>query len=199
MSADVFAQEDGATPLTPEEQLDLIPSLTTRAQLNEFERLNILEARKWAMRPSGLRRDDLLGDGFGRELHRRMFNQTCRWAGQYRRTEKTIGWEVPGIAEGVRNAFEDAKAQLQFESYPRHEVAVRLHRQLVKIHPWPNGNGRHSRLMADVLVAARGGEALTWGAGADPAPEGGIRKRYLAAVRAADQQEFEPLLNFARS
>jgi Fic-DOC domain mobile mystery protein B len=199
MSADVFALEDGATPLTPEEQRDLIPSLTTRAQLNEFERLNILEGRKWAMRPTGLRREDLLDDGFGRELHRRMFNHTWRWAGRYRQTEKTIGWEVPRIAEGVRNAFEDAKAQLQFASYPLHEVAVRLHHQLVKIHPWPNGNGRHSRLVADVLVAARGGEALTWGARADLAPESAMRARYLAAVRAADEQEFGPLLTFARS
>lgn len=199
MSADLFAQEDNATPLTPEERLDLIPSLTTRAQLNEFERQNILAARKWAMRPAGLRRNDLFDDVFARELHRRMFNQIWRWAGQFRQTEKTIGWDVPRITEGVRNAFEDAKAQLAHESYPLHEVAVRLHHQLVKIHPWPNGNGRHARLVADVMVAARGGADLTWGAGAEIGTEGTTRRRYIEAVRAADRHDLGPLLIFARS
>jgi Fic-DOC domain mobile mystery protein B len=199
MTAGIFDPNDGATPLTAEEELDLIPSLTTRAQLNAAERLNIQAARVWAMRTRTLRRDDLLTDGFGRELHRRMFNQLWRWAGRYRTTEKTIGWPVPRIVEGVRNAFDDAKAQLEHQTYPLEEVAVRLHHQLVKIHPWPNGNGRHSRLVADVLIAARGAEPLTWGAGADLVPPGEIRRRYLEAVRAADEQDFAPLLTFARS
>jgi Fic-DOC domain mobile mystery protein B len=199
---DLFSPElvdDGDTPLTPEEQRDLIPSISTRAQLNEIEQLNIHSARLWAMRPRALARPDLLSDGFGRELHRRMFNQVWRWAGKYRTTERNLGWEVHRIAEGVRNAFDDAHSQLLHTSYPLHEVAVRLHHRLVAIHPWPNGNGRHSRLVADIVVAARSGEPLTWGAGANLVAAGEIRARYLAAVRAADRQDFGPLLNFARS
>ena len=191
--------EEGDTPLSPEEQLDLIPSLSTRAQLNEVERHNIHSARLWAMRPRALARTDLLTDAFGRELHRRMFNHVWRWAGRYRTTEKNLGWEMHRIAEGVRNAFDDAQSQMQHASYPLHEVAVRLHHRLVAIHPWPNGNGRHSRLVADILVASRQSEPLTWGANADLVTTGEIRARYLAAVRAADQQDFAPLLAFARS
>lgn len=193
------AIEDGTTPLSPDEQRDLIPSLATRGQLNEVERHNIQSARLWAMRPKALARTDLLSDAFGRELHRRMFNHVWRWAGRYRTTEKNLGWEVHRITEGVRNAFDDAQSQLQHASYPLHEVAVRLHHRLVAIHPWPNGNGRHSRLVADIIVAARGGEPLTWGANADLVAAGEIRARYLAAVRAADRQDFRPLVEFARS
>ena len=196
---DLFPIEDGATPLTPEEQLELIPSLATRAQLNEVERLGINTARVWAMRPRALARTDLLSDAFGRELHRRMFRGVWRWAGRYRTTEKNLGWAVPRITEGVRNAFDDARTQLQYASYPLHEVAVRLHHQLVVIHPWPNGNGRHARLVADVVVAAGRGAPLTWGAGANLVTAGEIRARYLAAVRAADGQDFGALLEFARS
>lgn len=196
---ELFPVDDGDTPLTPEEKLELIPSLGTRAQLNEIERHNIYSARLWAMRPRVLARPDLLTDAFGRELHRRMFNEVWRWAGRYRTTEKNLGWDVHRIAEGVRNAFEDAQSQMQHASYPLPEVAVRLHHRLVAIHPWPNGNGRHSRLVADLLVASRAGEPLTWGAGANLVTTGEIRARYLAAVRAADQQDFTLLLEFARS
>jgi Fic-DOC domain mobile mystery protein B len=196
---DLFPIEDGATLLTPEEQSELIPSLATRAQLNEVERLGINTARVWAMRPRALARTDLLSDAFGRELHRRMFRGVWRWAGRYRTTEKNLGWAVPRITEGVRNAFDDARTQLQYASYPLHEVAVRLHHQLVVIHPWPNGNGRHARLVADIVVAAGRGVPLTWGAGVNLVAAGEIRARYLAAVRAADGQDFGPLLEFARS
>jgi Fic-DOC domain mobile mystery protein B len=196
---DLFPIEDGATLLTPEEQSELIPSLATRAQLNEVERLGINTARVRAMRPRALARTDLLSDAFGRELHRRMFRGVWRWAGRYRTTEKNLGWAVPRITEGVRNAFDDARTQLQYASYPLHEVAVRLHHQLVVIHPWPNGNGRHARLVADIVVAAGRGVPLTWGAGVNLVAAGEIRARYLAAVRAADGQDFGPLLEFARS
>ena len=196
---DLFPVEDGDTPLTPEEQLDLIPSLATRAQLNELERHTIHTARVWAMRAKVLARPDLLTDAFARELHRRMFHGVWRWAGRYRTTAKNLGWAVPRLTEGVRNAFDDAQSQLLHASYPLHEIAVRLHHRLVVIHPWPNGNGRHARLTADLLIASRSASPLTWGADANLITAGETRARYLTAVRAADEQNFAPLLAFARS
>jgi Fic-DOC domain mobile mystery protein B len=196
---DAYGEGDGGTSLSPEEKLDLILGIFTRAQLNEAERLNIADARSWAMGRAVLARDDLLTDGFGRKLHLRMFDQVWLWAGSQRKTEKTLGWDVQRIAEGVRNAFEDALAQEKNESYSLGEIAVRLHHRLVEIHPWPNGNGRWSRLVADVLVASRRGAKLTWGAGGDIATAGDVRARYLAAVRAANGKDFGPLLDFARS
>ena len=198
MTPDLFEPADDATPLSGEEQLALIPSLSARAELNQLERLNINDARVWAMRKSVLRRQDLLSDVFARELHRRMFNQVWQWAGRYRTTEKNLGWEVHRLAEGVRNVCDDAKAWLEHSTYPLPEAAVRLHHQLVVIHPWPNGNGRHARLMADIVIAARGGEELTWGAGAEIGTGGDVRQHYIDAVRQADQGNYAPLLAFAQ-
>lgn len=195
----LFNADGHATPLTPEEQLELIPSLSTRAELNAAERTNILAGRVWAMRPRTLKRDDLLTDGFARELHKRMFGSVWKWAGRYRTTERNLGWAPHLLTEGVHNALADARTWLEFGTYPLHETAVRLHHRLVAIHPWPNGNGRHSRLMADLCVAARGGEELTWAAGGDIEAAGEIRKRYIEAIKLADAGDYGPLVAFARS
>jgi Fic-DOC domain mobile mystery protein B len=199
MMPDLFEPADDATPLSAVEQAALIPSLSTRAELNQLERLNINAARVWAMRRTVLRRPDLLSDGFARELHRRMFNQVWSWAGRYRTTEKNLGWTVPRLTEGVRHACDDAKAWIEHSTYPLPEAAVRLHHRWVLIHPWPNGNGRHARLIADILVAARGGKALTWGAGQDLAAASEVRRRYVDAIRQADEGNFGPLVVFAQS
>jgi len=199
MTSDLFEQADAATPLGEDERMGLIPSLSTRAELNQFERLNINAARIWTMRRNVLRRPDLLSDTFARELHRRMFNQVWKWAGKYRTTEKNLGWEVPRLAEGVRNAFDDAKTWLEHATYPLPEAAVRLHHRLVLIHPWSNGNGRHSRLIADIMIASRDGAELTWGARQDLVVSGELRQRYITAIRQADQGDFTPLIAFAQS
>lgn len=199
MTPDLFEPADDATPLDGEERLGLIPSITTRAEQNQIERFNIHEARIWALRPRTLRRDDLLSDAFARELHRRMFHRVWRWAGRYRTTERNLGWEVHRLAEGVRNACDDVRAWFEYASYPPVEAAVRLHHRMVLIHPWPNGNGRHARLLADIVLAAKSGAELTWGAGASLVAAGDVRRRYIAAIRQADDGDFGPLLQFAQS
>jgi Fic-DOC domain mobile mystery protein B len=195
--SDIFQAKEHETPLTEEERLELIPSLSTRAELNEAERANIIQARIWAMRPRTLKRDDLVTDVFGRELHQRMFDHIWKWAGFYRKTERNLGWEVHRLSEGVHNAFADAREWLQHETYPLQESAVRLHHQLVRVHPWPNGNGRHARLMADIVVQSRGGDELTWGA--DIVTTGQTRMNYIECILKADAGDFAPLLAFARS
>jgi Fic-DOC domain mobile mystery protein B len=183
------------TPISPREQARLIPSLSNRAQLNEIERLSTNAARKWAMRDAVLRRGDLLSEDFSRELHRRMFGAIWRGAGKYRAAEGGPGWEPQSIAGGMKMFFDDAEGWLRYSTYPVHEVAVRLHHRLVSTHPWTNGNGRHARLVADVVVAANGETPLTWGSKSAAGP---ARGRYLDAVRAADAGDVVPLLDFAR-
>ncbi len=184
---------DSAIP--PGERAQLIPSLSTRAQLDEIERLNINAARKWAMRDSVLLRSDLLSEGFSRELHRRMFRGIWRGAGKYRTAARDPGWEPHRIGEGMGMFFDDAEGWLRYSTYPVHEVAVRLHHRLVSIHPWSNGNGRHARLIADIVVAAAGEIPLTWGS---RSAAGSARERYLETVRAADAGDFGSLIEFAR-
>ena len=196
--------DEANTPLTPDEERDLIPSISFRSQLNELERLNILSARLWAMRAAARRPPgaaDIATDFFARELHRRMFCNVWRWAGKYRTTPRNLGWEAHRIAEGMRNLMNDFKTWVELKTYPGHEAVVRLHHRMVAIHPWPNGNGRHSRLMADACLAAfyPAKKPLGWGGAADLIFPGKVRESYIAAVRKADDGDIKPLLDFAKS
>jgi Fic-DOC domain mobile mystery protein B len=173
----LFTTGDGNTPLSPEEQDDLIPDLTTKEELNEWERQNILEAY---------------------ELHLRMFDQTWKWAGIYRSTEKNIGIPHHQIRETLAALLGDCRYWVEHQTFESDELTVRFHHRLVSIHPFANGNGRHARLMADVLVQRQGRPVLTWG-GADIVQAGDFRRTYIDALRAADRNDIQPLLAFARS
>ena len=184
-------------PISASDRARLLPSLSARGQLDEIERLNINAARLWAMRATVLKRSDLLTEPFSRELHRRMFGGIWRDAGRYRAEDRNPGWEPGRIAEGVGLFLDDAEAWLRFSTYPVHEAAVRLHHSLVSIYPWSNGNGRHARLMADIVVASQGEKPLSWGALAAGGAPGTARARYLEAIRRADKGDVGPLLEFA--
>jgi Fic-DOC domain mobile mystery protein B len=196
--SDVLDAESGQTPLTPNEQLGLKLSILTRAQLNENERMNIDEARKWVMNRRVLRRAKMLGDDFVRELHRRMFIRVWKWAGLYRTSERNPGWEPSRITEGVHTALGDAQYQFTNGTYAPQETAIRLHYRMVVIHPWVNGNGRHARLLADAAMSAWGGAPLSWGVNADLAEPGTARRIYVNALKEADAGNFEPLIAFCR-
>jgi len=188
----------GNTPLSPEEQDDLIPNLATQGELNEWERENILEARKWALSEREVRLRDPVTDGYLRELHRRMFDQTWKWAGTYRKSEKNIGVLVHEIRDRLGALLGNGKYWIENKTYGPDELAVRVHHELTLIHPFPNGNGRHARLTADVLIVHLGGSAFSWGQ-KDIVAIGSARKTYLDALHSADAGDIRPLLKFARS
>ena len=195
----LFATGEGNTPLSPEEQEDLIPDLTTKEELNEWERQNILEASEWALEPRNLKRWDPFSDAYVRELHQRMFDQTWKWAGAYRTTEKNIGIPHHQIREALPALLGDARYWVEHQTFEPDELAVRFHHRLVWIHPFANGNGRHARLMADVVAVGRlGRPPFTWGR-ADIVKAGDFRRSYITALRAADKNDIQPLLEFARS
>lgn len=182
--------------LSGDERARLLPSLSTRAQLAEVERLGLQAARVWVMRPAVLGRADLMSEAFARELHRRMFGAVWRGAGDYRRMPGPAGWEPAQIAEGMRVFLEDAGGWISHGVHAPRDAAVRLHYRLLAVRPWANGNGRHARLLADVLVAAHGEAPLTWGArSSGPA----ARAAYGLALAAADAGDLGPLLAFAGS
>jgi len=186
----------GATPLDPDEAEGLIPKhILTQGQLNKWELRNIIDGERWAF---GRKHKDLLSSEFACRLHERMFGDTWRWAGTYRTTGKNIGVDSAQIAPMLKDLCADAVAQLEHRSYPLDELAVRFHHRPVWIHPFPNGNGRFSRTMADLLLVANGAARSTWGAG-NLISESETRERYLAALRAADHKNYGPLLDFVRS
>ena len=193
----ITATSDGNTLLSPEELADLIPSLATQEELNEWERENILFGSEWA-NADRTNPVDMASNEYIRKLHRRMFDQTWKWAGEYRRTEKNIGVPVHEIRERVMALFGAVRYWIENSTYSPDEIAVRLHHQLVLIHPFPNGNGRHARLIADVFVTKLDRPAFSWGS-ANLVKEGEARNEYLEAIRAADNGDIQPLLTFARS
>ncbi|MFI4985970.1 MAG: mobile mystery protein B [Alphaproteobacteria bacterium] len=195
--SDIFAEpDDAATPLSAEEIRDLIPSyIAYRRELNLAEQENIARGQEWALRR---RRPGLLSEKFIKDLHRHMFGDVWRWAGSFRTSERNLGVEHWEIATSLRMLLDDCKAWIEHKTYRPDEIAVRVHHRLVQIHPFPNGNGRHARLMADLLVVQLGGARFTWGSGSLGDP-GALRKRYVEALRAADAHNLGPLLAFARS
>lgn len=188
-----IADAPGATPLDPDEARALIPKhLSTQGQLNEWEYQNILEGQEWAL---ARRRQGLLSIGFMQTLHRKMFGNTWAWAGELRRTEKNIGVAPEYVASRLAELCRDVEAQLDDGCYPLLEIAARFHHRLTLIHPFPNGNGRFSRLMADLLLIERDVPAFSWGEG-DLVAAGEVRDRYIAALRAADGWDYRPLFEF---
>jgi Fic-DOC domain mobile mystery protein B len=186
--------DDAATPLTPEEMRDLIPShISYRHELNEAEQENIVRAQEWAFG----RRRDLLSQRFVTDLHKQMLGDVWRWAGKFRTTPRNLGIDHWLISVELRQLLDDSKAWVEFRAYPVDEIAVRFHHRLVSIHPFPNGNGRHARLMADLLVMQLGRHRFSWGREnlRDP---GAARARYIEALRAADNHEISYLLAFSR-
>lgn len=192
---DAHAAGDHATALTPAERDDLIPTyITVRAELNELEQKNIATADRWAFS----RRHVVTRDRFLKSLHRRMFDRVWRWAGKYRTTERNLGVKPFEIEPTLRQALDDARYWIEHKSFAPDEIAVRFHHRLVSVHPFPNGNGRWSRLAADILITQLGESRFTWG-GANLQTAGDARRCYIEALHAADNHDFEPLIRFARS
>ncbi|HZL40677.1 MAG TPA: mobile mystery protein B [Pseudolabrys sp.] len=194
---DLFQEPDDATPLTAEEREGLLQTwITNRHDLNEAEEENILKATAWARRQKNLA--SVLNDEFAKSLHKRMFGEVWQWAGAYRQTGKTIGIDAYRIPVETVSLFNDAHYGVKNKTYPPDETAIRLHHRLVAIHPFPNGNGRHARLMADLVIQLQGKEPYSWGRG-KLADVGALRTQYISALRAADDHNIQPLLAFARS
>lgn len=197
MSDPLFDEDDEAnTPLTAEEREQLIPTyITLRSELNEAEQINIAQANRWLGR---MRKRDVLDDAFLRELHKRMFGEVWKWAGQYRLTPRNIGIDAYRIPMEVRTLVDDVRFWVENSTYTPDEIAVRFSHRLVSIHPFPNGNGRMSRLVGDLLVMHLGQPRFTWGR-ANLVDPGETRKAYVKALQAADAGDIAPLLEFARS
>ena len=193
-----FHYAPGATPLDPDEVAGLVPThITTQADLNAWEQINIVQGDRWAARQ---KKRDLLDEGFIRDLHYQMFDKTWQWAGTFRKSNKNIGVDWMHVAVKLRNLLDNTRYQIESHAFDADEMAVRFHHQLVWIHAFPNGNGRHARLMADLLAMRLGRPRLTWGGGETSITTvGELRDQYLAALRAADQGQFGDLIAFARS
>lgn len=192
---DLYKQIDDATLVAPDKRADLIPShVTLRRELNELEQDNILTASIWALQ----RRHNPINESFARKLHRRMFRKVWRWAGKYRTTNTNLGIDRALIQPRLYGVFDDTGFWIENKTFAPDEIVIRFHHALVYVHPFLDGNGRWSRLMADVLSARLEQPRFTWGS-SDLGDVGQMRQKYIDALKAADNQDFASLLIFARS
>lgn len=192
-----FTYAPGQTPIDPDEAAGLLPQhISTQGELNAWEQFNILAGQKWGLRAAKKR--SVLDEAFIRDLHRRMFDRTWAWAGTFRNTDKSIGAPAQQVALRLNQLLGNTQWQIEHAAAPPDELTVRFHRELVWIHPFPNGNGRHARLACDLLAIQLGQQRFTWGADGDLSA-GATRQRYIEALQMADRGDYGPLLAFARS
>lgn len=194
----VMDYPDGATPLNTDEMEGLkYPHIETRVELDQLEQQNIQEGYNWLKRQRKFK--DFISEAFVIELHKQLFGSVWSWAGSFRNSDKNIGIDHLYIGVELRNLLEDARYWLEHGTYNNEEFAARFHHRLVKIHPFPNGNGRHARIMTDVILEkVLGISPVNWGAsGLDK--DGEHRQRYIQALRAADNNDYQSLIEFVSS
>jgi Fic-DOC domain mobile mystery protein B len=192
--------EPGQTPLDEDEKDGLlIPHISTIEELNEFEQQNIEKGFLWLMKHRSLNAEKILSISFVKEVHQRMFSDVWKWAGDFRKTNKNIGVDKFRITETLLNLLKDCTFWIENSVYDNDEIAIQFKHNLVSIHPFSNGNGRHSRFMADVLIEhGLHGKPFTWGR-ANLFTESETRSRYIHALQEADRGEMQQLIEFARS
>ncbi len=190
---------EGQTPLDEEEKEGLlIRSITTRGELDEFEQLNIEKAIVWTL-GKRFKPEQVLSEEFIKDLHKRMYGDVWAWAGQFRRSEKNIGIRSYRIAIALKQLCDDCSYWIADNTYSEEEIAVRFKHNVVSIHCFSNGNGRHSRLMADIIINNMFNKPLFTWSRANLNKKSDARSKYLAAVKAGDQGDILPLIVFARS
>lgn len=188
----------GATPIDPDEMAGLrYKHITTREELNHLEQANIQSGLSWLKRQKNF---DLLTEQFIREAHRRLFGDVWKWAGSFRKTEKNIGIDPLYIPMHLRLLLDDVRYWILNETYSAIEIAARFHHKLVAIHLFPNGNGRHARIMADTLLVEKFGlSEIDWSKGYELFNISIRRQLYIDSLRQADKNNYLPLLNFVSS
>ncbi len=193
-----FEYIKGQTPLDEDEKEGLlIKTISTRGELDEFEQANIQQAIEWTLK-SKFTKDQILTEEFILLVHKKMLSEVWEWAGTKRKSNKNIGVDKYQISTELRNLLEDCKYWIDNKTFNPDEIAIRLSHRLVKIHVFPNGNGRHSRLIADILIAYVFNKPIfTWGI-SDLSKNSDIRNKYLEAIYSADKGDIQPLVNFSK-
>lgn len=192
-----FIYASGATPYSDGDSINLIPRhITLQSQLNEWEQANILEAESWVFSQNNRRK--ILTAEFIQKVHYKMFDKTWKWAGKFRHHQTNIGCKPFEIAPKLRQLLSDINYYLVHKTYSLVEIAVRLHHGLVYIHCFPNGNGRHARIIADLFLITHHHKRLSWGK-VNMNNAGELRNNYISALRLADHHDFSTLIAFAES
>lgn len=187
----------GQTPLSEDEKDGLlIDTIMTRSELDEHEQNNIQLAIEWSKKRK-FKIEVILSENFVKELHNIMLGDVWKWAGTFRLTNKNLGVDWTEISVNLRNLIDDCKYWINNKTYPENEIAIRFKHRLVSIHPFPNGNGRHSRIMADILISHGLNKPIFSWSNSPLLKADKNRERYISALKEADRGNIQPLLSFA--
>ena len=188
----------GQTKLSEEELEGLkIPSISTRGELDEFEQLNIEKAIEWTLSLK-IEPEQLFTEKFILNVHKKMYCDVWKWAGSFRKSEKNIGIKSYSIGVELKKLLDDAMYWFENKTYSNEEIAIRFKHRIVSIHCFPNGNGRHSRLIADLIMTKLFNKPyFTWGH-SNLVKANEVREKYINALQEADNQNFAPLIAFAK-
>ena len=190
---------DGQTPLDEEEKEGLkIKSITTQGELDEFEQLNIEKAVEWTIN-TNLKPERILTQKFVKDLHKKMFGDVWQWAGEFRKSSKNIGIEWPQISVELKSLLDDTNYWIDNCTFLPEEISIRFNHRIVAIHCFPNGNGRHSRMMADIMMESIFNEKVFSWHQSNMVKADDTRKEYIAALRKADNGDIKPLIEFAKN
>ena len=191
--------KDGQTPLDEDEKEGLkIKSITTQGELDEFEQLSIEKAVEWTIR-TNLKAEKILTEKFIKDLHKKMYSDVWKWAGEFRKTDKNIGIRCTQIGIELKNLIDDTKYWIENKTYLPEEIAIRFKHRIVAIHCFPNGNGRHSRMMADIIIESIFGKDIFSWHKSNMVKADEKRKQYITALREADNGNIKPLIKFAEN
>jgi len=194
-----LAYHEGQTPLSEEEKEGLlIKTVTTKGELDQFEQLNIEKAIEWTIHKK-FKRDQILSEIFIKKLHKKMYDDVWRWAGEFRKSEKNLGIKWTQISVELKTLIDDTKYWIESKTYPPDEISIRFKHRIVSIHCFPNGNGRHSRIMADIFMESIfENKIFTWHQ-SNMVKADKIRKKYITTLKEADKGNIKPLIDFAKN
>ncbi|WP_423998189.1 mobile mystery protein B [Maribacter sp. IgM3_T14_3] len=194
-----FNYKEGQTPLDEEEKEGLkINSITTQGELDEFEQLNIEKAVEWTIHKK-IKPEIILTEKFVKDLHKKMYGDVWKWAGEFRMTEKNIGIQWTQIGIELKNLIEDTKYWIENKIFLPEEIAIRFKHRLVSIHCFPNGNGRHSRMMADIIMESIFQNKIFSWHQSNMVKANETRNEYIKALREADNGDCATLIEFAKN
>lgn len=192
--------QDGQTPISEEDRQGLLLPITTLQELNDAEAANILICQTWLFaRKRRLSSTSILTTSWVKALHRRMFNEVWRWAGEFRNLDTNIGVAKENISYELSALIEDIKAKVKAReewSLSEEEIAIELAYKAVLIHPFPNGNGRWARDLGDALMISLNKNRFTWGSKLNPDLR---RAAMLTSIRKAGVGDLVSYLKFAKS
>jgi Fic-DOC domain mobile mystery protein B len=191
-----FIDRDGSTPLDPDQITGIkFSHLVNMGELDEVEDLNIQKGLEWLNRQKG---DDYISMEFFCKLHEKLFSDVWKWAGKFRKVEVNLSQiRSYDVGPQLKMFFEDVKIWIESGKMSWDEIAAEMHHRLIAIHPFPNGNGRTTRIYTE-YVQKRNKQAVTsWKASLvhDPKER---RRSYIKALQQADKGNFQPLIEFMK-